>query len=64
MLFSVSTYFIHAFLNNFLDTDKAAVPVYGMIAVLFLLNSRLTAQPNGRVQGGSVDSAHAMDLEM
>jgi O-antigen ligase len=64
MLFSVSTYFIHAFLNNFLDTDKAAVPVYGMIAVLFLLNSRLTTQPNGGIQGGSVDSAHAMDLKM
>jgi len=49
MLFSISTYFIHAFLNNFLDTDKAAVPIYGMIAVLFVLNKRLSAQPNGRV---------------
>jgi len=42
-LFSMSTYFIHAFLNNFLDTDKAAVPIYGMIAILFVLNKRLSA---------------------
>ena len=49
MLFSMSTYFIHAFLNNFLDTDKAAVPIYGMIAILFVLNNRLSAQPDGRV---------------
>lgn len=49
MLFSLTTYFIHAFLNNFLDTDKASVPIYGMIAVLFVLENRLTTQPNGRV---------------
>ena len=49
MLFSISTYFIHAFLNNFLDTDKAAVPIFGMIAILFTLNNRLSTQPNGRI---------------
>jgi O-antigen ligase len=49
MLFSISTYFIHAFLNNFLDTDKAAVPIFGMIAILFILNNRLSTQPNGRI---------------
>ncbi len=49
MLFSLTTYFIHAFLNNFLDTDKASIPIYCMIAVLFVLENRLTTQPNGRV---------------
>ncbi|MFM7595240.1 MAG: O-antigen ligase family protein [Flavobacteriales bacterium] len=49
ILFSLTTYFIHAFLNNFLDTDKAAVPVYGMIAILFVLNNRLSAEPDGRI---------------
>jgi putative inorganic carbon (hco3(-)) transporter len=30
----LTTYFLHGFLNNFLDTDKAAIPFYGMIAIL------------------------------
>ena len=32
------TYFTHAFLNNFLDTDKASVPVWGCIAMLVALD--------------------------
>lgn len=28
------TYFIHGFLNNFLDTDKASVPYWGFIAII------------------------------
>lgn len=28
------SYFLHGFLNNFLDTDKASVPVWGCIALL------------------------------
>ncbi len=31
---ALTTYFVHGFLNNFLDTDKAAVPVWGCIAML------------------------------
>lgn len=34
VILAVSTYFIHGFLNNFLDTDKASVPVWGFIAVI------------------------------
>jgi putative inorganic carbon (HCO3(-)) transporter len=30
---SLSTYFIHAFLNNYLDTDKASIPILGICAV-------------------------------
>lgn len=30
----VASYFVHGVLNNFLDTDKAAVPVWGFIAFL------------------------------
>ena len=33
-LFSLSTYFTHAFLNNFLDTDKAAIPIWAMAGAL------------------------------
>lgn len=45
ILFSLSTYFIHAFLNNFLDTDKAAIPVFTMFALTLILQKRLFFQP-------------------
>ena len=32
------TYFVHGFLNNFLDTDKLSVPVWGFMAVLVALD--------------------------
>lgn len=32
------TYYIHAFLNNFLDTDKAAVPFWGFTAMIVVLD--------------------------
>lgn len=35
---SLMTYFIHGFLNNFLDTDKASVPVWGMFAIILALD--------------------------
>lgn len=37
MIMALSTYFIHAFLNNFLDTDKAAVPIWGMCAMIIVI---------------------------
>ena len=42
MIMALSTYFIHAFLNNFLDTDKAAVPVFGMCAMIIALGLQQT----------------------
>ncbi|MBD81127.1 MAG: hypothetical protein CL840_19575 [Crocinitomicaceae bacterium] len=33
-----TTYLIHGFLNNFLDTDKAAVPFWGFIAIVVALD--------------------------
>jgi O-antigen ligase len=35
---SLITYFIHGFLNNFLDTDKASVPVWGLFAMILALD--------------------------
>jgi putative inorganic carbon (HCO3(-)) transporter len=52
MIMALSTYFIHAFLNNFLDTDKAAVPVFGMCAMIIALGlqqDRLTSNPERRI---------------
>jgi len=37
-LLSLITYFIHGFLNNFLDTDKASVPVWGFMAIIVALD--------------------------
>ena len=34
VIIGLATYFIHGFLNNFLDTDKASVPFWGFIAIL------------------------------
>ena len=41
IIISLSTYFIHAFLNNFLDTDKAAVPIWTMSAIIIALRAQL-----------------------
>lgn len=38
IMLGLSTYFIHGVLNNFLDTDKASVPVWGFIAILVALD--------------------------
>jgi len=32
------SYFIHGFLNNFLDTDKASVPIWGFMAILVAID--------------------------
>ncbi len=44
MILALVTYFVHAFLNNFLDTDKAAVPVWGFCAAFIALEMRLKAK--------------------
>jgi O-antigen ligase len=35
---ALASYFIHAFLNNFLDTDKAAVPVFALCSFIVVLD--------------------------
>lgn len=35
---SLITYFTHGLLNNFLDTDKASVPVWGLFAMILALD--------------------------
>jgi O-antigen ligase len=40
-ILGLSTYFIHAFLNNYFDTDKAAVPVLGICAIFIALENNL-----------------------
>lgn len=38
LLLGLCTYWIHGFLNNFLDTDKLSVPFWGFIAALVALD--------------------------
>lgn len=40
ILVAFITYFLHGFLNNFLDSDKAAVPFWGFAAILVILDIR------------------------
>ncbi len=44
MILALSSYFIHGFLNNYLDTDKACVPIFGIAAIFIALEARLKAQ--------------------
>lgn len=41
MVLALSTYFIHGLLNNYLDTDKAAVPIWTMCAIFIAMEERL-----------------------
>jgi O-antigen ligase len=41
IVLSLTTYFVHGILNNFLDTDKAAVPIWGMVAIIIAMEMRL-----------------------
>ncbi len=41
MIIALSTYFIHGFLNNYLDTDKAAVPIWCMSGIFIALSNSL-----------------------
>ena len=41
MILSLTTYFVHGVLNNFLDTDKASVPIWFMCASFIVLRLKL-----------------------
>ena len=41
VLMALVSYFTHGFLNNFLDSDKAAIPVWFFVAVLVVLDLKL-----------------------
>lgn len=41
LILALSSYFIHAFLNNYLDTDKAAVPIFGICAMFIAMERKV-----------------------
>jgi len=48
-ILGITTYLIHGFLNNFLDTDKASVPFWGCFAIVVALDlyARKTKENTG-----------------
>lgn len=46
MTLALITYFIHGFLNNFLDTDKLSLPFWGAFAIITTLNIRMKNPEN------------------
>jgi len=48
MILALVTYFVHAFLNNYLDTDKAAVPIWGFCAAFIALELKQLKLENSK----------------
>jgi len=46
-MLGLMTYFIHGIMNNFLDTDKASVPVWGFMAIIVALDLYSLKKPEG-----------------
>lgn len=44
-LLALITYYIHGFLNNFLDTDKLSVPFWGFTAIIVTMNIYYLEKP-------------------
>tara|TARA_B100001287_G_scaffold207159_1_gene176186 strand:+ start:11599 stop:13038 length:1440 start_codon:yes stop_codon:yes gene_type:complete len=51
IIVSLASYFIHAFLNNFLDTDKAAIPIWAMCAMIITMTSNLETSDQSTKKG-------------
>ena len=48
IIISLSTYFVHAFINNYLDTDKAAIPIWSMCAMIISMSLGSSKNLNGQ----------------
>ena len=55
------TYFLHGFLNNFLDTDKASAPFWGFIAMLVALDLH-SKKGNSTIEDGKTESNTSKSL--
>ena len=54
LMLSLITYFLHGTMNNFLDTDKASVPVWGFMAAIVALDI-YTSTAKGKIENGNVE---------
>lgn len=48
MTLALVTYFIHGFLNNFLDTDKLSLPFWGAFAVITVMSLKMKKTQNNK----------------
>ena len=48
MTLALVTYFIHGFLNNFLDTDKLSLPFWGAFAVITVMSLKMKKSQNNK----------------
>jgi hypothetical protein len=53
MILSLATYFVHGILNNYLDTDKAAVPIWSFCAAFIAMEHVLKTRLNSNEIGPS-----------
>jgi O-antigen ligase len=44
---ALTTYFFHGILNNFLDTEKLAIPVFGVMAIITVCNMLMKQENQG-----------------
>lgn len=51
------TYFVHGFLNNFLDTDKLSVPFWGFLAILVCIDTYHKDTENAKEETASLAEA-------
>jgi O-antigen ligase len=50
MVLALTTYFVHGIINNFLDTDKAAVPVWAMCSMFIAMRLELRSSKSKPVE--------------
>lgn len=61
VLIGLFTYFLHGFLNNFLDQDKAAAPFWSMIAIIVALDIYHTKSAATRVDSEAISDAESVE---
>lgn len=50
LLLGLTTYFVHGFLNNFLDTDKLSIPFWGFIAALVVIDLKQKEETSPQIK--------------
>ena len=50
LLLGLVTYFTHGILNNYLDTDKASIPVWGFISIIVAIDLYLSPKSKAELQ--------------
>jgi putative inorganic carbon (hco3(-)) transporter len=65
----LTTYYVHGFLNNFLDTDKASIPFWGFTAILVAIDlyhrqeNTVTDQTAGDPASGTTESGSPIEAK-